>query len=480
MGWTIGFGSEWSSWGGDWIQPKDSGSVVTPVTYVIEATWDSASNQGYTNGQVLDTAGEGVETGALLVNEPASTTVECASNELKYTVNSGFSAYATLVGTNVSFATGVGMAEKYTWKSSAISSDVSWIMGLTDNVTASSDLSHAININPLTAKIRALVRNSGNTNVAILQSEAITFANDTDYPTCIIHGGFTSAGEPGNTASHNYGGQVYVKEGSTWKLLWVDQHGSALTLGTPYWKAHSLGTPAVSRADYLDDIKMTDPAGRTFESLLEPLFKDLFTDTNGTTLASHTPDIDPVGTGYSVNRQVNGDTLEIQSNQITSATTPSATATIVGYKIDVGESDGIVIMDFTTDASDTRQWMFMDVRITDGSNLLYLEADQGSSYFRLVEKDADVNTQRGIATGVSFGAAGSTYRMHVRMEGSYIEAHFDDTNWFKATVTFNQTATNIGPVSFTDTDTGNLRNKMDNFCFYPISSTTIDSELDAI
>ena len=98
------------------------------------------------------------------------------------------------------------------------------------------------------------------------------------------------------------------------------------------------------------------------------LVQDSYTDTNGTALSSHTPD---VGVAWSVIDRSSNGTLSIQSNQINLASGAGGSGTFITHQ-DTGETDPTMQIDGggrTRDGSNNNGFMGLAFGVTDTDNL---------------------------------------------------------------------------------------------------------------
>ena len=196
------------------------------VSYLLRATWDSASDQGYTDGQVLDTAAEGVEDGSLTVIENDGT-LACSSNKLAFTAQS-----TPAWGDQGIYSNSVTKTLGYTLLGT-INKDATNKYAL---VAWEDDTSYAYSTSQHYLYFRAAIIQT-NTDWLVSGSQEIgVYAASTDYQFAIVLGGYDSSEVPwrsGETAAnYDYGAAFFVKGGTytNWTLLWKHRLNNTSTL----------------------------------------------------------------------------------------------------------------------------------------------------------------------------------------------------------------------------------------------------------
>ena len=186
----------------------------------------------------------------------------------------------------------------------------------------------------------------------------------------------------------------------------------------------------------------------------EPIFLDTFTDTNGTALASHTPDVGGAWTDVTPG-------WEIQGNKAQSTTNLSIST------MDAGESDVLLESIIQSDTPEASVGFIL--RYTNDSNywftLLRIQAiDPDDKLIRLFERNAGSNTVRASAAVTT--AINTDYKTVFICDDETITGYVDDVNKITyGSATLNKTATVYGlrksDTAYTDSH--------DNFAVYPRS-----------
>lgn len=189
------------------------------------------------------------------------------------------------------------------------------------------------------------------------------------------------------------------------------------------------------------------------------LVSDTFTDTNGTSLTAHTPDVDTVGGGWSLATATGSGsgTFTIENNKL-EATRTSSTYFPIGT-IDVGQADVTIDVNLTFETDD---FGFDGIvfRYQDQSNFWFATREATSGDFRILEKNAGVNTERAsIAAGIS---AGTNHDMQVVLSGTSITATIDGGNEITFSSSFLETETTHGLIGVDRADPS-VGTKFDNF-----------------
>lgn len=178
-----------------------------------------------------------------------------------------------------------------------------------------------------------------------------------------------------------------------------------------------------------------------------PLVLDLFVDTEGTALASHTPDIDTVGTGWT--EVVSGITIE--SNR---ASDNQADRQAV---IDAGVADCRIRVDLVANSVNFTGIIF---RYQNSTNFLIAGADTIFSRVAIWKNVAGVftNLAGNTTPAIPQGTAGT---LDVRLLGSNIKLLWDGVEYLDITETTGQSETEHG--LYEDGDTWSADATWDNF-----------------
>lgn len=180
------------------------------------------------------------------------------------------------------------------------------------------------------------------------------------------------------------------------------------------------------------------PFIRTFTSLnTRRAVYDTFTDTNGTAIASHAPDIAPSGAAWA---NTDG-TITIQSNTFNPAT---FTSSVAQARIESGVANGKINLRVkfgTTPGGGGAVFGIGCVfRYTDSSNFWQVRANQNSSLLELFEHNGGVATQRAFISKTF--SNNTDYEMSVTFNGSSIVATIDGGSMISYnSAAHNQTAT---------------------------------------
>ena len=172
--------------------------------------------------------------------------------------------------------------------------------------------------------------------------------------------------------------------------------------------------------------------------------QDTFTDTNGTSLDAHTPDV-----------VVSGGWTEQAGNwQITSNKAVISSSTIARATIESGEADCVIAVTVTsnTGTDDPSRDSAIIGRYSDLNNLWLVGVNSQGDIFRLVERNASTFTTRASAS-VTINTA-TAYALEATFNGANIDATLDGGNDISyGSATLNQTATIHGIAVRTVNDT---------------------------
>jgi len=165
------------------------------------------------------------------------------------------------------------------------------------------------------------------------------------------------------------------------------------------------------------------------------LFRDYFTDSDGTLLPDHTPDYDAAGNGYTVQRG----TWRITSNLAYLAASGGNHNVVVS---DVGESDVLIEVTLTT----IDQYPSIVIRSSDADNNFLWQA-RGDGYY-LYKREAATSLELGSWTG-AVPANGDVIK--VDCTGTSIRCYVGGVKRLTVTNAFNLTVTKHGLSSFINT-----------------------------
>lgn len=174
-------------------------------------------------------------------------------------------------------------------------------------------------------------------------------------------------------------------------------------------------------------------AATQFSITVQAYVIDAFTGTNDTPLASHAPDVDYVGGGWSVP----AGTIQINTNAAKGIADPAFPGNI-GI-IETGAAD--VVVQGNVKIGATLSGLF--VRYVDASNyiLVYI---QNATPDKFVIRKVEAGVSTDLVTANPTISIGTFYTIRVVLSGSNITATLDGGNQIVASTSFNQTATKHG------------------------------------
>jgi len=418
---------------------KIGGAAGAALQYTLRALFNRADTGVLVSGDLETQAPGSVQDGAIIIDDTSTGTVEVLSNELKVVGSGAWDTTGFHSATPVPRAIGnvIGIDFRTTTNTQRA---VSIVNNLASNLLA--DMEFWAGPSTVTA---------GSFDFKVAGGTAIkiaTYSAATTYNLRFVLGGYDINGVPyktGDTKSNfTYGVSVYIKGGSftNYTLLWKTSVGSAANL---YKALNSFDATALYADNALAPI--SDKA-----AILQPVHLDTFTDTNGTNITAHTPDVGGVAT------VVTG-TFDIQSNML-NLTSVGADGGICVWS---GEKDLFTHLKIQQ-AVGADGLIF---RYSDINNFWLAQANGATNRFELYEKQAGTYLRHSFNTITK--AAGGI--ISVRAVGSDINIYYDDVLTLSVTSTFNQTATGIGY------RTATVGNKVDNLACWPATSVTYDSLL---
>lgn len=189
-----------------------------------------------------------------------------------------------------------------------------------------------------------------------------------------------------------------------------------------------------------------------FSSGPTTLVYDTFTDSDSTALASHTPDIDTVGGGWTAS---NG-TWDIQSNQANNTGSnpggPNWIATI-----DCGVSDCEFSIDQELPASSSNGFVF---RYSDNDNLNAVLLSSGAGgYLAIYDRSGGTWTERANVTGTGSTSSGTLYTITGSISGTSVTANDNGSECSYGSLSVNPTSTIVGfRAGSAGAGTGNIDN----------------------
>ena len=171
------------------------------------------------------------------------------------------------------------------------------------------------------------------------------------------------------------------------------------------------------------------------------IFQDTFTDTDGTDLSAHTPDIDIAGNGW-VDETI---AMEVQGNEAVAVSNGGQST------VDVEESDVIVEADAIIATTSSNRSVELIFRWSDSDNywgLLVTPIGASASPFAVTPRKKVAGSFTDFTESPNqICNAGETYALKVVCDGSDIEFFYDDVSILSITDSFNSTATSIGLLS---------------------------------
>lgn len=419
--------------------------------YLLRAEFSGANTGAMANGADIETqSGGSVPEGALTVVDPGSGSVEVLSNELVIKGSTPF-GLSGVIGEDIAVARGrvLIMNYKHTGSMSGHYSRVGWheeaILGDTYPKYT------VVNI----VGTWQYQGDGVGINIKTISLNEVLYA-------AIMLGGYDSSGIPwnGSDSGFSYGGACFWNDGSNWKLLYRAPGTDYGTLAPAFENAHSTAAINFAKAN----IPQVD-----LSHLLKPLVLDTFTDTNGTALTSHTPDVDVVGGGWQV---LGAGIWGISSDNRLRNTNSDGLRYVAA--IETNKSDIFAEVILTTKSSGNTS-AGLNIRCSDETNQWRIYCQSSSSKFSIQENIAGSVTIRVDVTKTF--SAGTDYRITCAADGSTINAWVDDGSAISySSATFNQTETEHGVLEYEDLSGSNPH--YDNFAIYPIGSNGEYNDLD--
>lgn len=165
------------------------------------------------------------------------------------------------------------------------------------------------------------------------------------------------------------------------------------------------------------------------------LFKDTMTDSDATALASHTPEVDVAGSGWTIT----AGTWTINSNQVEHA---DSFGTSHFAHTDTGTSDVAISATLTTGTEGVERPGII-IRFSDSSNYWHILIDEVADQLVIQEVNAGTPTARAfVSVAIALITA---YQLQVFAVGQTITAVLDGTTVISYTLaSFNQFATKHG------------------------------------
>lgn len=422
---------------------------ISGIKYLLRAWMGGTTAQAYADAQVLDTP-EGVLDGTLTVVEKDGTLSVNASGECAFTAQAT-PTWGDLGVYSQAITRALGRGLLGTHNVGATTTQA-----LVGNWSNAASLGLAARryslLFGISATIFAQIQNAVE-NVAVG-----TYAASTDYDYAIVLGGYDADGVPWRqgepAASYLYGASLFIRGGAytDWTLPWRTALDNTSTLYANFSNRNANGTLEKFRVPDVD-----------LKAVLQPTALSTFIAANGTDLATgYTPEVGGVWT------ERVGD-WDIQGNAATPDDTARASATI---ESSISDAFASVATRNTATANTTARDNGLIFRESDADNYWYAGINSNGNQFRIVERNATVETIRASAA-VAINA-GQVYDIIVITDGQTIDAFLDGGNKITHTSAFNQAATRFGLRGRRSVDTH------DNFHINARTSTIYDATLGAV
>jgi hypothetical protein len=393
------------------------GRAAAGCTYLLLAPFDGAEDQGYTNGQVLDTEAEGVAVGSLTVVETDGVAA-LVSDHLSLSGKSGTGWTLGTYGTGYDRVLGRTVIVCVQTSGAGVSDYLAF--GWHDS---------SGNINPAQCDY-SFYMNKGEIRFRgdVLLSEILgSYVVDTSYQLAFMLGGFDTDEQcwySGAEGTYIYGAAMLIKGGAytTWTMLRRISRENTATL-YPFLVHYGLGYTTLW--DYL---RISD---HDYSAVLQPTVADYFTDTNSVSLADHTPNV-----VYSGGWNLAG-AWDIQTNKARLATTG-----IPRYAyVETGQAGVFVRVTVTTPASGTFEDGLI-VRYQDINNYFKVVLNSAAGAFQITRILSGGSVVR--ATTAFSPAAATTYEITFSVVGNDLQAWVDGGKRIAVTDTSFNTATKHG------------------------------------
>ncbi len=261
-------------------------SGAISIEYDLKALF-TADNQTFTNGQVLDTAAEGVEDGSLTVVDTSTGTVKIVDNELEIIGSSGWNTSGIVTTNAVTKQLGLGIFDT---AQNDTTSGLD-IFHITDGTTLLNIIKYAW-LKPQNGILQVTFK--GGSNIVLGTLTVKTSAMQYLF----LCGGYDSNGiafKTGDTpGDFLYGFRILAKGDVfvNWTLLWADPNGNDSSL---YYQVQNYyAAKKTTHDNILIPTEVLD-----VDTMFQPNFLDTFTGTNGNPLVGyHRPEVvggvDPV------------------------------------------------------------------------------------------------------------------------------------------------------------------------------------------
>lgn len=433
-------------------------AAAVGMGFLLRATFD-ADNQEFSDGQVLDTAAEGVLDGSLTIKETDGT-LAIVSNKLAFTAQTT-PDWNVLGYYSNAITRGIGIALI--------------IKGNYDDAASHSLTTFDDTEGPSTAYNEAGVYFVNNTDLQPRRTGGGggpvvgTYAAATDYIIITLLGGYDVNGVPyrvGETKSNYlYGSKLLIRGGiyTTVTLLYIDKSGNQDPLYVAFNNYDADGNS--------DDVLLPDPAtsGGDLSEIHQPTFLNLCTADNGTALTAVTPEV-----GSAMVHQAG--TFEIQSNKIE----PNSNANNDCATFDAGIADIYYEADIVpiNEGSGRLNTPRLMARFSDTSNYWYLWPNMINNRLRIVEVNGGTPTTRA-ETAATINTA-TEYHLTLIADGQTITAFIDGASRASyGSAALNESATLHGIMLYKQ---GNptAKGTWDNLTVWGRTNANYDTLLDAV
>jgi len=413
------------------------------LSYLLRATFD-ADDQGYANGQVLDTVAEGIQDGTLTlrVNDGVLTLV---SNQCYFEAQSSV-AWGDKGWHSQAIPRALGrtlLCKFYAWYDFWSYVPLIFLDAPGCNPTVGG-VSGGIAC--FATQSLQIYRPTGLSSVAVG-----VWLQHTWYEGAVMLGGYNSDGVAWRAgelaADYLYGIAFFIKGGAfaNWTLLWRESVNNT----TPVYAVFAHYKPW----GYLDDFRVPN---KDLSAVLQPTCLSTFTAANGTSLDAITPEVGGAWTEQAGN-------WDIQSNRANSDGAGIAT-------VNAGVADALVDCVVNIAAGGVSAGTIL--RYTDSTHYWYVEINDTTNTIRLYEQNAGLTQRASAAIAI---AVSTDYKVRAIAYGQTIDIFLDGGNKASyASAALNETVGVHGLNAVTAGD------RFDNFAVFNRTSAVYTSTLDSV
>jgi len=423
-----------------------------PLRYLLRATFDAA-DQGYTDGQVLDTVAEGVQDGQLTVVEVDGTQA-IVSNKCAFTAQAG-PAWGDLGFYSQAITRALGRGLLVTINIDDVSEAI--FPQMWNDTGGLSHLADYIYLYVVFGdELGARVYDGAG---GLLESDyLISVTDSTDYRLAIVLGGYDAAnGVPWRSgqvaASYLFGAAFFIKGGAftNWTLLWRTTQGNTATLYAAFSNYDAAGT--------IDSFRVAD---HNLSAVLQPNNLSLFAAAGE--LSAYTPELGSVWNEDIGDWDTAGGVLQ---------------ATTLGIATFTGLADCLRDAKITTPAAGTTAGglVLRETDLTGGSeDYWYVKLTPGTAGtdWELIEYVNGAATQR--ASGDVDWAAATAYAIRAICDGQTIDCFADSGD----KITYGSAASGETATSFGNRDEGNANMTFDNDVLFARTSSVYEATLGGV